>query len=387
MYEQHKIAYDSLHKNRQQFYGGNSPVRGRETTQQVFFSYISLEQRVPKDHPLRAMRTLVNKTLKELSPMFSKLYSHTGRPSIPPEILLRATLLQILYSIRSERLLVEHIDYNILFRWFVGLSMDEAVWDHSSFTTNRDRLLNTELAEAFFHSVRQQAEAAQLLSDEHFTVDGTLIGAWASMKSFAPIEQEPGSGQSTGGGRNGDVDFRGQKRSNETHRSRTDPDARLYRKAAGQESKLCFMGHVLMENRNGLAVDCRLTRANGTAEREAAVEMVHKVSGRQRISVAGDKAYNTGDFTASLRSMKATPHVAQKLKGSSIDGRTTRHEGYAISQRVRKRVEEIFGWLKTIAGLRKVQVRGMPKVAGLFTFALAAYNLVRMRNIWVMANP
>jgi len=362
-------------------------MRGRAITQQGFFSYVSPEQRVPKDHPLRPIRAMVNKTLSELSPVFSKLYSHTGRPSIPPEMLLRATLLQILYSIRSERLLVEQIDYNILFRWFVGLSMDDLVWDHSSFTTNRDRLLNTEIAEAFFCTIRQQAEAAQLLSDEHFTVDGTLIAAWASMKSFVASEQKPGTGDSAGGGRNNDVDFRGQKRCNETHRSTTDPDARLYRKAAGQESKLCYLGHVLMENRNGLAVDCRLTTANGTAERTAAVDMVHQVSGSQRITIGGDKAYNTADFAASLRSMNATPHVAQKVKGSAIDGRTVRHAGYAVSQRVRKRVEEIFGWLKTIAGLRKVQVRGLSKVTGLFTFALAAYNLVRMRNLGVAASP
>jgi transposase len=360
-------------------------MRGNETTQQGFFSYISPEQRVPKNHPLRPMRTLVNKTLNELSPVFSKLYSHTGRPSIPPEMLLRATLLQILYSIRSERLLVEQIDYNILFRWFVGLSMDDPVWDHSSFTTNRDRLLNTEIAEAFFCSVRQQAQAARLLSDEHFTVDGTLIPAWASMKSFQLKDQDPTAGSGTG--RNSDIDYRGQRRSNETHQSTTDPDARLYKKANGQESKLCYLGHVLMENRHGLAVDCRLTTASGTAERAAAIAMVKHVPGRRRITVGGDKAYNTADFAASLRSLQATPHVAQKVKGSALDGRTTRHAGYAVSQRVRKRVEEIFGWLKTIAGFHKVHLRGLPKVTGMFTFALSAYNLVRMRNLGIAASP
>ncbi len=362
-------------------------MRGRETTQQGFFSYVSPEQRVPKNHPLRSMRTLVNKTLNELSPVFSNLYSHTGRPSIPPEMLLRATLLQILYSIRSERLLVEQIDYNILFRWFVGLSMDDPVWDHSSFTTNRDRLLNTEMAEAFFCSVRQQAEEARLLSDEHFSVDGTLIPAWASMKSFQPKDQEPGSG-APGGGRNAEVNFRGQKRRNETHGSTTDPDARLYKKAEGQESKLCYLGHVLMENRNGLAVNCRLSTATGTAERTAAVAMASQVcKSRRRITLAADKAYNTADFVASLRSINATPHVAKKTKHSAVDGRTTRHAGYAVSQRVRKRVEEIFGWLKTIGGFHKVHVRGLAKVTGMFTFALAAYNLVRMRNLGIAASP
>jgi transposase len=361
-------------------------MRGKQTPQQGFFSYVSPEQRVPKDHPLRPLRTLVNTTLSELSPVFSKLYSHTGRPSIPPEMLLRATLLQILYSIRSERLLVEQIDYNILFRWFVGLAMDDPVWDHSSFTTNRERLLNTKIAEVFFCSVRQQAEAAGLLSDEHFTVDGTLIPAWASMKSFVSKEQGPGSG-ATGGGRNREVDFRGQKRTNETHGSTTDPDARLYKKADGQESKLCYLGHVLMENRNGLAVDCRLSTASGSAERTAAIAMARQVSGTRRITLGADKAYNTADFAAALRSINATPHVAQKLKGSAVDGRTTRHAGYAISQRVRKRVEEIFGWLKTIAGFHKVHVRGLAKVTGMFTFALAAYNLVRMRNLGIAASP
>jgi transposase len=357
-------------------------MRGNENQQMSYFSYISPEERVPQDHPLRPIREMVDKTLKELSPVFDKLYSHTGRPSIPPEMLLKATLLQILYSIRSERLLTEQIDYNLLFRWFVELPMDQKVWNHSVFTKNRNRLLNTEIARMFFGSVRDQAETAKLLSDEHFTVDGTLVKAWASMKSFRPKD---GPGSSSSGDRNPEVDFRGEKRTNDTHESSTDPDSRLYRKASGQESRLCFMGHVLMENRNGLAVDSRLTHANGTAERTAAEEMVQSVPKKHRITVGADKAYDTADFSASMRCKQATPHVAQKVKGSSIDGRTTRHPGYGISQKARKRVEEIFGWMKTIGGIRQVQVRGLRKVESIFTFAVAAYNLIRMRNIALAA--
>jgi len=353
-------------------------MRGNENKQASCFSYVSPEQRIPQDHPLRPIREMVDKTLKELSPVFAGLYSHTGRPSIAPEMLLRATLLQILYSIRSERLLTEQIDYNLLFRWFIDLPLDQKVWDHSVFTKNRDRLLNTEIARAFFGSIREQAERAKLLSDEHFTVDGTLVKAWASMKSFRP-KDDPGSSPS--GDRNPEVDFRGDKRTNDTHASTTDPDARLYRKGRGQESRLCFMGHVLMENRNGLAVDCRLTPANGTAEREAAKEMVQAVSGLHRITVGADKAYDAADFVFSMRSMAATPHVAQNNRGSAIDGRTIRHPGYNVSRKIRKRVEEIFGWMKTVGGVRQVLVRGLRKVESIFTFALAAYNLIRMRNI------
>jgi transposase len=343
------------------------------------FSYISPEERVPQDHPLRPIRKMVDEVLKELSPMFDRLYSHTGRPSIAPEMLLRATLLQILYSIRSERLLTEQIDYNLLFRWFVELPMDQKVWNHSVFTKNRDRLLNTEVANAFFASVRTQADKSGLLSDEHFTVDGTLVGAWAAIKSFQPKDKTDGDSQP--GGRNPDVDFRGDRRRNDTHESKTDPDARLYRKAEGQESRLCFMGHILMENRNGLAVDARVTHANGTAERKTASAMVQDVPGKHRITVGGDKGYDTADFAASLRSMNATPHVAQKSKGSGIDGRITQHPGYAISQKRRKRVEEIFGWMKTIGGMRQVKLRGLSNVESQFTFAASVFNLVRMRNI------
>lgn len=355
-------------------------MRGNESRQMSCFSYISPEERVPQDHPLRPIRKMVDEALKELSVMFDRLYSHTGRPSIAPEMLLRATLLQILYSIRSERLLTEQIDYNLLFRWFVELPMEQKVWNHSVFTKNRDRLLNTEVADAFFASVCAQADNSGLLSDEHFTVDGTLVGAWASMKSFQPKasrndqDSEPGS-------RNPDVDFRGDKRRNDTHESKTDPDAKLYRKSQGQSSRLCFMGHVLMENRNGLAVNSRLTHATGTAERDAAMDMVLEVPGKQQITVGGDKGYDTADFAASLRSMNATPHVAQKIKGSGIDGRTTRHAGYSISQKLRKRVEEIFGWMKTVGGMHQVKLRGLANVASRFTLAAAVFNLVRMRNI------
>lgn len=357
-------------------------MRGNEYRQASCFSYISPEERVPQDHPLRPIRKMVDKSLKELSSMFDTLYSHTGRPSIAPEMLLKATLLQILYSIRSERLLTEQIEYNLLFRWFVELPMDQNVWNHSVFTKNRDRLLNTEVADAFFASVRAQADRSGLLSDEHFTVDGTLVVAWASMKSFQPKDKlDNGSHPDS---RNPDVDFRGDKRCNDTHESKTDPDARLYRKSQGQESRMCFMGHVMMENRNGLAVDSKMTQANGTAERSAAVDMILGMSHKHRITVGADKAYDTADFTASLRSMLATPHVAQKSRGSSIDGRTTRHPGYGISQRIRKRVEEIFGWMKTVGGVRQVKLRGLPKVRCLFTFAAAVFNLVRMRNIALM---
>jgi len=268
---------------------------------------------------------------------------------------------------------------NLLFRWFIELPMDQKVWDHSVFTKNRDRLLNTEIARIFFSSVRRQAEKARLLSDEHFTVDGTLVKAWASIKSFRPKDDSGSS--SAAGDRNAEVNFRGEKRTNDTHQSVTDPDARLYRKGRGQELRLCFMGHVLMENRNGLAVDCRLTQANGRAEREAAEQMLQALSGDHRKTIGADKAYDCSDFVTSVRSMKATPHVTQKSRGSAIDGRTTRHPGYEISQKIRKRVEEIFGWIKTIGCMRKVRLRGLRKMQSIFTFALAAYNLIRMRNI------
>lgn len=357
-------------------------MRGEDQNQQAMFSYVSPEARVPKNHPLRPIRTMVDNVLTDLAPLFREMYSHTGRPSIPPEQLLRASLLQVLYSIRSERMLVEQLDYNLLFRWFVGLSMDDRVWNHSTFSKNRDRLMQFEVATAFFQATKDLAQRAGLMSKEHFTVDGTLIEAWASMKSFRPKDDQDQDPPTTGG-RNPDVDFKGQQRKNDTHQSTTDPDARLLKKGKGKESKLCFMGHALMENRNGLVVDSRLTLANGTAEWNAALEMIEELPATHRITVAADKGYDVPAFVAGLRRFQATPHVAQKNKGSAIDQRTTRHEGYRVSQRVRKRVEEIFGWLKTTGCLRKTRHRGLHRVGWMFEFSMTAYNLVRMRNlIW-----
>lgn len=357
-------------------------MRGDDQNQQAMFSYISPEARVPKDHPLRPIRIMVDNALVDLAPLFKEMYSHTGRPSIPPEQLLRALLLQILYSIRSERMLVEQLDYNLLFRWFVGLSMDDKVWDHSTFSKNRDRLIAHDVATQFFVIIRRLAEKADLLSNDHFSVDGTLIEAWASMKSFRPKDDQDQDPPASGG-RNAEVDFKGQKRKNDTHQSTTDPDCRLLKKGKGKEAKLCFMGHALMENRNGLVVDSRLTQATGTAEREAALEMVENRPGIKRVTLAADKNYDTAEFVRKLRRMNATPHVAQKAKGSAIDKRTTRYSGYQTSQKVRKRVEEIFGWMKTAGLLRKTRHRGLKRVECTFTLAATAYNLVRMRNlIW-----
>lgn len=359
-------------------------MRGEDQKQQAMFSYISPEARVPKDHPLRPIRIMVDNVLNDMAPLFTEMYSHTGRPSIPPEQLLRASLLQVFYTIRSERMLVEQLDYNLLFRWFVGLSMDNKVWDHSVFSKNRDRLIEFDVATIFFQSVKSLAEQAGLMSKEHFTVDGTLIEAWASMKSFRPKDdQEQGPPET--GGRNPDVDFKGQKRKNDTHQSTTDPDSRLLRKGKGKESKLCFMGHALMENRNGLVVDSRLTLANGTAEWDAALEMIEDLPGLGRVTVGADKGYDVPAFVDGLRKLLATPHVAQKDRGTAIDKRTTRHEGYRVSQRIRKRVEEIFGWLKTVGCLRKTRHRGLDRVGWMFELSMSAYNLTRMRNlIWAI---
>ena len=357
-------------------------MRGEDQNQQAMFSYISPEARVPEDHPLRPIRIMVDNALVYLAPLFREMYSHTGRPSIPPEQLLRALLLQIFYSIRSERMLVEQLDYNLLFRWFVGLSMDDKVWDHSTFSKNRDRLIAHDVATQFFQIVRQQAEAADLLSSEHFSVDGTLIEAWASLKSFQPKDDQDQDPPESGG-RNAEVDFKGQKRKNDTHQSTTDPDARLYRKGKGKEAKLCYMGHALMENRNGLVVDSRLTQATGTAEREAALEMAENIPGTRKVTLAADKGYDAKAFVHDLRKRQVTAHVAQKKKGSAIDGRTTRHTGYLLSMRIRKRIEEIFGWMKTTGLLRKTRFRGIERVESAFTLSAAAYNLVRMRGlIW-----
>ena len=362
-------------------------MRGQDKQQGGIFSYRTAEERIAPDHPLRPMRGMVDEALKGLSPRFARMYSKHGRPSIAPEKLLRALVLQVLYTIRSERQLMEQLDYNILYRWFVGLDMDEAVWDVTVFTKNRERLLKSEVADGFFEQVLQQARARQLLSADHFTVDGTLIEAWAGHKSF---QRKDGKGQpadegSNAGSSNPSVNFHGEERRNDTHRSTTDPEARLFKKSRGSESKLSFMAHVLMENRNGLVVDTRLTKSTGKAERESAWVMAWRVRrGNRRITLGGDKNYDTQQMVASLRAIGVTPHVAQnehKNRSSAIDARTTRHQGYAVSQRKRKRVEEIFGWIKTVAGLRKTKHRGRKRVGWMFTFAAAAYNLVRLRNL------
>lgn len=349
------------------------------------FSYLSPEQRVRPDHPLRAIRAMADRALWSMSARFDEMYSHTGRPSIPPEKLLRAQLLQMLYSVRSERLLMEEIDYSVLFRWFVGMNLDEPVWDVTVFTKNRDRLLDGDVAREYLCEVVRQAQEKKLTSDEHFTVDGTLIEAWAGLKSFQQKGKKNRPPDDPG---NPSIDFHGEKRSSQTHESTTDPDALLARKGNGKEAKLSYNGNLLIENRNGLIVTTEVFQANGTAERDAALVMLEQIPGGGRVTVGADKAYDTKDFVAECRNMQVTPHVAQNIKrsgGSAIDQRTTRHEGYAISQKKRKRIEESFGWLKDIALMRKVKHRGIAKVGWVFTFAAAAYNLVRMRNL--LASP
>jgi transposase len=362
-------------------------VRGEDNRTGKLFSYVDLEARVRRDHPLRAIRTIVNEALLGLEREFAGLYAPTGRPSIPPEKLLRAMLLQAFYSIRSERLLMERLEYDLLFRWFVGIGVDDAVWDHSVFSKNRDRLLEGDIAAKFLAAVLAQPKVNKLLSSDHFSVDGTLIEAWASMKSVKP-KDGPGEPPVQGGGRNAEADFHGQKRSNDSHASTTDPDARLYRKGKGKETKLCFIGHGLMENRHGLLVDACLTLADGHAERVAALHMIEPRADRPTaITLGADKAYDAEDFVNELRSMNVTPHVAQNTSGrsSAIDGRTTRHGGYAVSQRIRKRIEEAFGWIKTIAGQEKSRFRGRDRVGWAFTFAAAAYNLVRLPKLIAQA--
>jgi transposase len=342
------------------------------------FSYVSPEARVPKDHPLRPLRRMVDAALTELSPEFDALYSSVGRPSIPPEKLLRALLLQALYTVRSERLLMEQLDYNLLFRWFVGMNTDDPIWDVTVFSKNRERLLEGNIHVQFFHKVVEQARAQGLLSDEHFTVDGTLIEAWAGHKSFKP----KGTDTPSGGSRNSSTDFRGEKRTNDTHASTTDPDSRLYRKSYGVASKLSYAGHVLMDNRHGLAVAGRLTLATTRSEREAALEMAaDEMHGQSQATLGADKAYDVRGFIESLRALKITPHIAAKVKYGTIDARTTRHAGYAVSQTKRKMVEQIFGWMKTVGLMRKTRHRGLRRVGWIFTFTLAAHNLVRMRNL------
>jgi transposase len=356
-------------------------MRGSDTQQSEMFSYLSPEDRVPGGHPLRAVRLITDRILSRMSEQFAQMYSGTGRPSIAPEKLLRALLLQVLYTVRSERMLMEQLDYNLLFRWFVGLNMDEAVWDVTVFTKNRERLVKAAVAKKFFDEVVAEAQAAHLMSDEHFTVDGTLLEASASLKSFKGMEE--GDGPPVDDPGNAAVNFRGEKRSNQTHQSTTDPDAKLARKGTGKEAKMSYSGHVLMENRSGLVVDAEVLPATGTAEREAALAMLAEISGDQRVTVAADKAYDTKDFVAEARNLNVTPHVAQNdtNRRSAIDKRTTRHPGYAISQKKRKRVEEIFGWMKTVGGMRKLRHRGLERVGWMFTLAAAAYNIVRMRNL------
>ena len=361
-------------------------MRGSDERTGVLFSYVDLEARVRHDHPLRTIRRLVNEALSALEGEFVALYSGMGRPSIAPEKLLRAMLLQAFFSIRSERQLMERLEFDLLFRWFVGLGIDDAVWDHSTFSKNRDRLLEGDVAARFLAAVLAQPRVKRLLSTEHFSVDGTLIEAWASMKSIKPKSRASGPGEppAGGGGRNADADFHGQKRSNATHASSTDPQARLYKKGPGKEAKLCFMGHGLMENRHGLLIDACLTQADGHAERVAALHMIEPHADRpQAITLGADKGYDAEDFVNELRSMQVTPHVAQNRNGrrSAIDGRTVRHPGYAVSLRIRKRIEEAFGWIKTIAGQRKTRFRGRDRVGWAFTFAAAAYNLVRLPKL------
>jgi transposase len=357
-------------------------VRGADHRTGELFSYVDLEARVRADHPLRAILAIVNEALSALEGEFAALYSRIGRPSIAPEKLLRAMLLQAFYSIRSERQLMERLEYDLLFRWFVGIGVDDAAWDHSTFSKNRDRLLEGDIAAKFLAAVLSRPRVKRLLSSDHFSVDGTLIEAWASMKSFRP--KDGSDGPPAGGGRNGEADFHGQKRSNATHASATDPDARLYRKGPGKEAKLCFIGHGLMENRSGLLVNTCLTPADGHAERVAALHMIEPYADRPgRVTLGGDKAYDAEDFVNELRTMNVTPHVAQNTgnRSSAIDGRTTRHAGYLVSQRIRKWIEEAFGWIKTVAGQEKTKFIGVGRVGFAFTFAAAAYNLVRLPKL------
>lgn len=376
-------------------------VRGDEELQEGIIFFSSLEDQVPPEHPLRTVRRLVDTALREMNPLFDELYAQGGRPSIPPEYLLRASLLQKLYGIPSERKLCEHLQYNLLFRWFVGLPFPEAAWDHSTFSRNRERLLTLEIFAAFFEAIRRQAESRRLLSREHFSVDGTLIEAAASIKSFRP----KGEAQATKKGRRGkdggkqppapeakeppasrneEVNFRGERRSNETHQSLTDPDARLARKGQGKEAKLTYAGHILIENRHGLIADCTLTRATGKAEEEAGLELLTRERSRRgggTMTVGADRGYNTKSFVEGARELKVTPHVAKKKRYNAIDGRTRSHAGYQVSQKKRKRVEEPFGWMKDVGGLRKLLHRGLAKVAAVFTLACTCYNLIRMSTL------
>jgi transposase len=356
-------------------------MRGVDRHNERLFSYVRPDSRIPRNHPLRDIRRVTDAALSSLSDQLDALYAKEGRPSIPPERLLRALLVQAFYSVRSERQLMEQLDYNLLFRWFVGLSVDEPVWDPTVFSKNRERLLAGDIAAEFMAAVLQLPEVRRLLSQEHFSVDGTLIQAWASMKSF---RRKDGTDEPPGPGRNGERDFHKDKRSNQTHASTTDPDARLAKKSAGKEAKLAYTGHLLMENRSGLVVDARLTQASGTAEPEAALAMLSDVPGRHRITAGADKAYDTAGFVAAAREMNVTPHVAQNVNrqgGSAIDGRTTRHDGYRASQVIRKRIEEANGWIKCVGGMAQTKFRGLARVGWMFQLKAAAYNLIRLPNL------
>ena len=358
-------------------------MRGETEDQNELFSYLPLESRVPEDHPLRRIRAMVEEILKGMSKKFDRLYSHTGRPSVAPEMLLKALFLQVLYTIRSEGQLIEHLRYNLLYRWFVGLAPDDRVWDETVFSKNRDRLLEGEIADVFFEAVIAEAGKRKLISKDHFTVDGTLVEAWASLKSFQEKGSQPNMSDNDPG--NPSVDFKGEKRKNDTHESTTDPESRLYTKAAGQTAKLSYMGHVLMENRNGLAVQAEVTQAGYTAETEAALTMIQEISGNRRKTLGADKHYDQEKFCEKLRKKNVTPHVAQNLHArrftSAVDDRATRQKGYEISQRKRKLVEEIFGWLKTIGLIRRLHFRGKRRIRFAFTFALSVYNLLRISNL------
>ena len=387
-------------------------MRGRDETSGSLFSYVDLEERIPVCHPLRKIRQVVNDALASLDAEFEALYTDFGRPSIPPERLIRAGLLQILFSVRSERQMMEQMDYNLMFRWFVGLGIDDPAWVPTVFTKNRDRLLTTEMSRKVMAAILAHREVAPLLSDEHFSVDGTLVKAWASMKSFQPKadaappdDDEPGDPpapdttpetspsktpaetdpmpRNSHRHRNAEVDFKGEKRSNATHASTTDPDARLYKKSPGTGAMLCFMGHALMENRNGLIVQGDLTQADGHAERKAALDIVHRHSpgSTRRLTLGADKGYDVGGFASDLRQACVTPHVAQKARYSAIDGRTTRHAGYGQSQKHRKKIEEAFGWAKTVGGMAQTMYRGVERVRSRFILTMAANNLARLPRL------
>lgn len=366
-------------------------MRGSDERSGSLFSYVDLEARVRGDHPLRAIREIANAALNDLSQEFAAVYTDFGRPSIAPEKLLRAMLLQAFYGIRSERQLMERLEFDLLFRWFVGLGVDDPVWDHSTFSKNRDRLLEGEIAAKFLAAILAQPKVKRLLSSDHFSVDGTLIEAWASIKSFR--RKDGSDDDRPGSGRNSERSFRKEKRSNETHKSTTDPEARLYKKGDGQPAKLCYIGHALMENRHGLAVGGGISQATGTAERDKALELIDDYRGNseRRITLGADKAYDVTPFVHELRGRSVTPHIAidghlsktGKRRKTAVDRRTTRHAGYDISQRCRKRIEEVFGWIKSSAGLAKIKLRGRERVDAAFTLALAAYNLVRLPKLLV----